>query len=301
MGNKSKAWLKAFRLRTLPLSLSSIFLGSFLAHSVNAFDWRILLLASLVTLFLQILSNLANDYGDAVSGVDDDTRIGPQRAIQSGLISKDEMKKAIIVFGILALLSGVLLIWIGTQGLDLKVFAGFFLLGLLAIWAAIKYTVGKNPYGYKGFGDVFVFLFFGLTGVMGTFFLHTHFLAWDILLPASAVGFLSMGVLNLNNMRDRIEDQKHGKNTLAVKLGFKGSKVYHVSILLLAILSAVLFTIFNWSSPVQLLFLLSLPLILSNIISVMKINDPKNFDPLLKKLAMSTLLFVLTFGIGLIF
>jgi len=298
--NKLKSWLQAFRLRTLPLSLSCILLGSFLAYANKPFSGLVLTLAILTTLFLQILSNLANDYGDSEKGTDNDSRIGPERAIQSGSISFAEMKRAIYIFGVLAFVSGLSLIYFGMSGLPLSYYLGFLLLGLLAIWAAIKYTVGDNAYGYRGLGDVFVFLFFGLTGVMGTYFLHTHSFDLDVLLPASTVGFLSVGVLNLNNMRDRISDQASGKNTLAVKFGFKGSKIYHTIIMLSAIASVCLFTLMNYQSPFQLIFLLAFPLIIHNIITVIKIVEPKQYDPLLKKLAMTTLLFVLTFGIGLI-
>jgi len=298
--NKIKNWLSAFRLRTLPLSLSCILLGSFLAYSNKPFSLLVLILAILTTLFLQILSNLANDYGDSEKGTDNETRIGPERAIQSGSISFAQMKKAIYIFGTLSLVSGISLIYFGMSGLTLQYYIGFFVLGLLAIWAAVKYTVGENAYGYRGLGDVFVFLFFGLTGVMGTYFMHTHRFDLDVLLPASAVGFLSVGVLNLNNMRDRISDQASGKNTLAVKFGFKGSKVYHTIILSAALISICLFTMMNYHSPLQLLFLIAFPLIIHNMISVIKIAEPKQYDPLLKKLAMSTLLFVLTFGIGLV-
>ena len=299
--SKTKAWIHAFRLRTLPLALSGISMGSFLAAFDGTFSWGIFILATITALFLQILSNLANDYGDSVKGTDGDGRIGPERAVQSGLISLQEMRIAIIIFSILALLPGLWLIKEGTEGLDIGVSFVFLLLGILAIIAAIKYTVGSNPYGYAGLGDLFVFIFFGLTAVAGTYYLHTHQFSWDVLLPASSLGLLSAGVLNLNNMRDRENDQLNNKNTLVVKLGGNNAKLYHAFLLITAIILALGYTAVNYHSPIQLLFLFAVPLILMNLRTVWQNREPKLLDPLLKKLALSTVFFVLTFGIGLIF
>jgi 1,4-dihydroxy-2-naphthoate octaprenyltransferase len=293
-------WLKAARLRTLPLALSSILLGSFIAQAHGGFNWIVFALAVFTTLFLQVLSNFANDYGDAVNGVDNENRIGPQRAIQSGAITIPQMKNAILLFALLALASGIALVWQGTLGLTFKHGFFFIVLGLMAIGAAIKYTVGKRPYGYRGLGDFFVFLFFGLAGVVGTYFLHTQVIEWDILLPASSIGFLSAGVLNLNNMRDLEEDRKVGKITLAVKLGIRYAKTYHVLLLLLALAAALLFTFRHFHSGYQFLFLLTIPMLSANIKVVLNNTQPILLDAHLKKLALSTLLFALTFGIGLL-
>ena len=199
-------WIKAFRLRTLPLSLSATVLGSFLGFAGDSFKWGVFIFGSLTTLFLQILSNLANDYGDAVKGTDNEGRLGPLRVTQSGLVSRQQMRWMIGIFAFLSLVSGSLLIWIGLRGGDMLGYAIFFLLGFAAIFAAIKYTIGKKPYGYVGLGDLMVFVFFGIVGVAGTYFLHTNTFHVSILLPASSVGLLSMGVLNLNNMRDHEND-----------------------------------------------------------------------------------------------
>ncbi len=295
-----KKWLKAFRLRTLPLALSSIVLGSMVAYAVGMYDWLITILAITTTIFLQVLSNLANDYGDAVSGVDNDNRVGPTRSIQGGEITKEAMFKAMIVCGTLALISGIALIYFGLKDLDTNYIIGFFVLGLLAIAAAVKYTVGKKPYGYMGLGDIFVFIFFGLVGVSGTYFLHTHHFHWEIILPASSIGFLSAAVLNLNNMRDRENDKVSGKNTLVVKLGIHKAKVYHTIILILAIVSALIFTILNYTSPFQFIFLVSLFPIILNLKTVWQHLNPKTLDPELKKIALTTLVFSITFGLGLI-
>ena len=295
-----KKWLSAFRLRTLPLALSSIILGSFLAYSSGEFDITISILAITTTIFLQVLSNLANDYGDAQSGVDNEERVGPERAIQSGAISKQQMLKAIIICASLALCSGISLVYLGTQGLDLSFGFGFIILGILAIIAALKYTMGKNPYGYQGLGDLFVFLFFGLTGVLGTFFLHTHSFTWELLLPASTIGFLSAAVLNLNNMRDWVNDKNQGKNTLVVKLGVDRAKIYHTILLIGALGLSLTSTILNYFSPFQWLFLIIIPILVSNLLTVWKHENPASLDPELKKVALGTLLFSVSFGLGLI-
>jgi 1,4-dihydroxy-2-naphthoate octaprenyltransferase len=298
--SKTKAWIHAFRLRTLPLALSNIFLGSFLAASNGEFSLKIFLLATLTTLFLQVLSNLANDLGDSISGADNENRIGPERAVQSGLITKKEMTGMVIVFVLLSLVSGLWLLWEALQLLNYTQALIMLGVGLLAIGAAINYTVGKNPYGYSGFGDLFVFLFFGLTGVMGTYFLHTGDVNWTIFLPATSVGLLSVGVLNLNNMRDIENDSKTGKRTLVVKVGTESAKKYHLFLIGFAMLSACAYIFIYWNSFYQLLFVISFPLLIRNIYVVLKNKVAKDLDPELKKLALSTLLFSLSFGIGLI-
>lgn len=296
--NKTKAWLHAFRLRTLPLALSSIILGSLIAASEDKFNTYIFILAITTTLFLQILSNLANDLGDSISGADNNNRIGPERAVQSGIINKKEMKKMLFIFVILSLISGSILIYEASQFISLQQALIIFGIGILAILAAINYTIGNNPYGYMGFGDLFVFLFFGLVGVIGSYFLHTGYLHWNILFPAASVGFLSAGVLNLNNMRDIKNDSQSEKRTLVVKIGSKAAKTYHLIILTLAMLFAIIYSISNYSSIYQFIYLLSFPLIMRNISSVLTNKNPRDLDPELKKLALSCFFFSLSFGIG---
>lgn len=298
--SKSKAWIHAMRLRTLPLALSSIVMGSFLAAYYGQLSPIVLILAVTTTLFLQILSNLANDYGDSVKGTDNHERVGPQRAVQSGVISLGEMKVGIAITTALSLTSGLLLLYFGTQEMTRTAFFVFLALGIAAILAAIMYTVGKKAYGYLGLGDLFVFLFFGLAGVCGTYILHTHQWAWAVLLPAGAIGFLSMAVLNLNNMRDRIADKKAGKHTLSVRLGDFNSRVYHIILLVGALLCAVLFTLLNSGSPWQFIYLIVAAPLLTNLRTVTSFTDPKDLDPELKKVAMSTFVFSITFGLGLL-
>lgn len=294
------SWITAFRLRTLPLSLSSIFLGSFLASFRGSFHWMVALLAVLTTLFLQILSNLANDYGDAVHGVDNHGRIGPQRGIQKGEITLKEMKTAVIIFIILSFISGVLLLIVALKGSFLSHGIIMFIVGIAAIAAALKYTVGKNPYGYAGFGDFAVFIFFGLVGVLGTFFLHTHYVDFPEIFPAMAIGFFSTGVLNLNNLRDRENDAASGKHTMVVKLGAVKAKQYHTSLLASGMICAIIYSALSGASLWQWMYVLTFPLFIRSIIVVKKNNDPALLDPELKRLAISTLLFSLLFGVGLL-
>lgn len=296
-----KVWIHALRLRTLPLALSSIAMGAFLAAFFDGFRWKISLLAAVTTLFLQILSNLANDFGDAQKGTDNQHRLGPERAVQSGKISAVAMKKAIIIFVGLSLISGIVLIFRSTRGMNLEIGMGFFAIGVGAIAAAVFYTIGKKSYGYSGLGDLFVFVFFGLVAVVGTYFLNTLQFRWDILLPAVSLGFLSAGVLNLNNLRDIANDKNSGKMTLAVRFGERGAKFYHLFLILGAFLSAFLFNLKNSENPWSFgWIILLLPLFVVDLVQIFKTRNLRMLDPFLKKLALKTLLFVIVYGAFLI-
>ena len=297
---KIKYWIQAFRLRTLPLALSSIIVGGFLAYFDGRFSFLVTFLAIITTTLLQILSNLANDYGDYKSGADNNNRIGPERTLQGGKISPSAMIKGIIITSVLSLFFGILLTYEGTKSLSFSFGIIFFIIGLCAMAAAIKYTVGKKAYGYFGLGDFFVFIFFGLAGVLGTYFLNTHFLRIEILLPAISIGFLSTGVLNLNNMRDWENDKITGKKTIVVKFGIKAAKYYHAFLILGAIVSAVIFILLNYISPFQFLLLITFPILFYDLNKVLKNTEPEKLDPFLKRLALTTLLFSITFGIGLV-
>lgn len=295
---KREAWLHAVRLRTLPLALASILAGSFLAAWKENFRWEILLLAALTTIFLQILSNLSNDYGDTVHGADSSERTGPVRAVQSGIISLPEMKRAMYLFGFLSFVSGLLLLYFAVQ--DWKLFALFLGLGLAAIWAAITYTSGSNPYGYAGLGDISVFLFFGLLGVLGTFFLHTLSFEPLTLLIGIALGLFSAAVLNINNIRDIESDQKAGKKSIPVRIGRAAAVRYNWALLVGGYLCLIGFALVSG----QLFSLLALPagLVMWRVGSgVQHARSSAETDPFLKKMAVSTLLWVLLFGAGLLF
>lgn len=297
MNSSAKAWISAARPRTLPLALSSIWLGSFLAAFFGTFEWHVVIWASITTVFLQILSNLANDYGDSIHGADSAQRQGPQRAVQAGLITARAMRTGMIVSALLSLASGLYLLY-ASVGFVREVFLFFLALGLLAIAAAVTYTSGSRPYGYAGLGDLSVFVFFGLVGVMGTFYLHAGWLSWELLLPAAASGFFSTAVLNVNNIRDIVSDRLAGKRSIPVRIGREKAVLYHIMLLVLAISSALLFALLNYESPWQLLFLLSVPLFLKNIKAVRQYKEAAALDPYLKQLALSTLVFVLLFGLG---
>ncbi|MCD6091165.1 MAG: 1,4-dihydroxy-2-naphthoate polyprenyltransferase [Bacteroidales bacterium] len=294
---KIQHWIDAFRLRTLPLALSSIAMGAFLAAFYGGMRWDVSLLAALTTIFLQVLSNLANDYGDAQKGTDNQHRVGPERAVQSGKISASQMRATIIIFIGLSLISGIVLISHGIKGLDLRIGFLFLVLGVSAIAAAILYTVGKKAYGYSGFGDLFVFIFFGLLAVIGTFFLNTQILRWDIWLPAASLGFLSTGVLNLNNLRDIENDRNSGKITIAVRLGVKKAKNYHLLLISFGLISALIFNLLTMRNYLSLVWLIPIiPLFGIDLIKIKRITDLKLLDTFLKKLALKTLLFVLLYG-----
>jgi 1,4-dihydroxy-2-naphthoate octaprenyltransferase len=293
-----KKWLGAARLRTLPLSLSGIVLASFLAVAEDKFNVWIFVFAILTTVGFQVISNFANDYGDGVKGTDNEDRIGPERAIQSGDITPLQMKKAIVITSILTLIVALVLIYISFGKENFGYSLLFFVLGIASIAAAIKYTVGKNAYGYYGMGDIFVFLFFGLLSVCGTYFLYSKSLDPTVFLPAFSIGFLSTGVLNLNNMRDAASDIRAGKNTLVVKIGDSAARKYHYFLLIGAFLSALIYVGSHYHSVFQFLFVPAFIPIFLHLRTVYKNKLPEELDPELKKLALSTFLFALLFGLG---
>jgi 1,4-dihydroxy-2-naphthoate octaprenyltransferase len=294
------AWISAARPKTLPLALSSTTLGSLLAAADHTFNWSVFILASLATVLLQILSNLANDYGDFMNGKDMADRIGPQRMVQSGQITPQHMVKALVVLIAVTLITGTGLILVGTNGVGVSSTICCFLMGIAAIIAALKYTVGKNPYGYRGLGDVSVFIFFGLVGTIGTYYLHTHNPKFDLILPAASIGLLSTGVLNLNNLRDEQSDRQAKKRTLVIIIGSSRAKIYHLMLLVTAVITGLAYTILNFRSGFQFLFLLPLPLLLQNIKTVFRYTRPIELNAELMKLSVSTLLFSITFGAGLL-
>ena len=293
-----KHWIQAARLRTLPLSVSGIIVGSAYAYYQGFSDWRIVVLALLTTLGLQVLSNYANDYGDGVKGTDAN-RIGEKRLVAAGVITAEQMKKAVIITAILTFIIALLLIYIAFGKENFALSLIFILLGIGSIGAAIKYTVGKSAYGYSGFGDVFVFIFFGLVSVVGSNFLFTHFIDWKLFLPAISIGLLSVAVLNLNNMRDIENDKIAGKNTLVVKMGLKWAKKYHEIILAIGMLSFMVFLMLIKTSLLPVL-LINIPIIM-NMNKVNKSEKYEDFDPELKKVALSTFALSILFWLTLVF
>lgn len=298
--NNISAWLHAARPRTLPLALSSSLMGSFAALHDGRFRWNVFGLALLTTLFLQILSNLANDYGDSVNGADNAERVGPARAVQSGAISAGTMKRAVVVTSVLAFISGILLIGAGVGYTHWQPWLAFLAVGVVAILSAVFYTAGSNPYGYKGFGDLFVFLFFGIVAVCGTYYLHTGILRPAVLLPASVIGLLSTAVLNLNNMRDVEGDAKTGKRTMVVMMGSGMARIYHLLMIAGAMAAFLLWSFRHESSATSFIYLLVFPLLARHLVFVFRNKIPRELDSQLKFLALSTFLLVILYGLGIL-
>lgn len=297
---KIKPWLSAMRLRTLPLSVSGIILGTCFAYYNGHFNWWVLSLAILTTMSLQVLSNLANDYGDGVKGTDNDERVGPERAIQSGEITPDEMLDAIKFNIIVVIIMTLALIWAAFGPTNFLFLFLFIFLGGLSVYAALNYTMGDSPYGYRALGDVFVFIFFGLISTIGSYLLYMHTIDHVVVLPAIALGLLSVGVLNLNNMRDINSDANAGKITLAVKLGRDRAKKYHYFLIVGAMAITVLFSILYYVEPYNFLYLIAFIPLVIHVKKIKAAQQPNDFDSQLKVLALSTFLFALLLGIGYI-
>ena len=306
-----KSYIKAARLRTLPLSISGIILGSYLGnefvnslleHTIRTSIWEssIFWLAIFTTVGFQVLSNYANDYGDGIKG-SDKNRTGEARMVSSGAITPKQMKTAMISTTIITLLIALLLIYVAFGSKNFGYSILFFGLGIASIAAAIKYTVGNSAYGYSGFGDIFVFLFFGLLSVVGSYFLYTKMINFEIFLPAFSIGLLSTAVLNLNNLRDREQDKTNNKNTLVVKLGVDSAKKYHYFLIIGALITALIYTVLNFSSIYEFVFLVAFIPLVKNMITVSRNNTPAELDGELKKVALSTFLFAILFGIGQFF
>lgn len=296
-----KNWIEAFRLRTLMLSLACILMGVFLAKIFSQNVSTVSVVLTLLTaLFLQILSNLANDYGDSKHGADHDGRKGPKRAVQSGKITAAQMLVGIKIFVALSLITGIALLYSCLNVIGLNGVITLFVLGIAAIVAAIAYTNGKRPYGYMGLGDISVFIFFGLIAVCGTYYLLVGAINAFILLPSISCGLFSVGVLNLNNMRDIDSDIAAGKNSIPVRLGYEKSKVYHYVIIITALLCSLIFVMFYKEMPTwtNLSFVACFPLFLKQLFTVKNTTDKIKLDPLLKQLSISTMLFVLLFGLA---
>ena len=295
---KIAPWINAARLRTLPLSISGVLVGTTLANLHGSGNNTIFILALCTAIGFQITSNFANDYGDGVKGTDNENRIGPKRALQSGLLTRKVLKRGIILSILVNIILVIAVVYIafGRQnigyGLLFLVFGGF------SIWAAVKYTVGNSAYGYRGLGDVFVFLFFGLLAVLGTLFLYAKSITWPAVLPAISIGALSTGVLNLNNLRDYESDTDANKRTLVVLMGYQNGLKYHTALISIGLLSLLVYTIMEFKCYFQLLPLVVFIPILLRLKRVRSTETPSLLDPELKKLAISTFLLSLLFYLG---
>lgn len=306
-----KDWIKAARLRTLPLSLSGIIMGAFIAKwrlwgEGGLWDWKIFALALVVTLLYQVLSNYANDYGDGVKGTDAKRMSEAEsRAVASGRITAKQMKNAVILVAILAFVATVALLYVAFIPNYMNEFYIFIGLGVACILAAIGYTVGKKPYGYMGLGDLFVFIFFGLVSVCGSYFLFTKTFSWDMLLPGAAVGMMSMAVINLNNMRDIESDRLSGKNSFALRIGFRNAMVYEMILLQLPLILIMIFLGMNGFIQTQNYYVFIVMILLIPFAKlrrkIMAVKEPKELDPFLKQVGILTFTMAILTAIGLNF
>ena len=301
MFKKISPWIKAARLRTIPLSVSGILIGSFATYPKDLFNIFIFLLAICTTISYQVLSNFANDFGDGIRGTDKN-RIGPERILQSGLISPMQMKSGIKIAAFISFVFTVTLIIVSFKNEFLNILT-FLFLGILAIFSAIKYTMGKNAYGYFGFGDFFVFIFFGIVSVLGSNYLFNSELSLDLLLPSLTIGCLSVGVLNLNNMRDLENDKKSKKNTIAVKLGPDKARIYHYFLICISMINVLIFHFkTETSSYFHHFFVIAIIIILIyHIFQVYTVSELKGFDKLLKPLVLTTFFYSIITSLNYIF
>lgn len=292
------SWISALRPRTLFLAVATSLCGSGIAYSIGKFSVVVFVLTALIATILQLLSNMANDLGDYQQGTDiTGERVGPKRTVQSGAITPQQMKKGILIAVLFAVLVGLALIYVALQFMDVLHIALFLFLGAASIVAAIKYTAGKNPYGYKGLGDLFSFIFFGLVSVVGTYFLHTHTLDFRPWLPAVGLGLLTVAVLNINNMRDLENDKKSGKVTIPVRIGFTNAKRYHAFLTLGAIACFVVYSLLYTTEWYQYIYLLVFFLFLKMLANIFRITENRLLDPYLKYTSMGAFLLSVMFSI----
>jgi 1,4-dihydroxy-2-naphthoate octaprenyltransferase len=295
-----KPWIIAARLRTLPLAVSNILLGSFLAYNQGKFSIIILLLGLATAVLLQVLSNFANDYGDFINGADEKRISKYERVLQSGKISPKQMRWMLIILTLLTFVTGISLIIFAANALGTTALLVFFGIGILCIIAAITYTIGKKPYGYIGMGDIAVFIFFGIVGVCGIYVLQTRQWDWHVLLPAASFGLLSMGVLNINNIRDLESDRISGKKTLVVRIGLEKAKIYHTWLILIAVILGIVSTLLDFHSAFQLLYLLTIPFFIMNVYRVRSSEYSGKLDDELRNLSLTAFFFSVSYGLGLI-
>ncbi len=282
-------WLATARLRTLPLSVSGIITGNAIAAKDDVFSVTVFALSLLTAIAFQIISNFANDYGDGVKGTDNEDRLGPERTFQQGLLTAQALKKGIVISALVSIALALSLICVSLGWRQLLISLFFLILALAAVWAAIKYTVGQNAYGYSGLGDLFVFLFFGWVSVIGAYYLQTQTVDLSIFFLATTIGLMCVGVLNLNNMRDVVNDKKSNKITLVVLMGSRNAKYYHYILILISAVFLYLGMESAGGIAPAVSFLISLPLLI-HLFQVNKIKESKAYDPLLKQLALSTFL-----------
>ncbi len=295
---KFKSWIEAARLRTLPLSVSGIIVGCGMAFADNSFNGLLLALLLATTILLQVLGNFANDLGDFQHGTDNDNRVGPKRTLQGGGLTVGEMKRGIVIMILLSLAVGITMLCV-SFGISIG-FWVFVAIGVAAIVAAIRYTMGRNPFGYRGLGDLMVLIFFGFATVIGSYFIMTHHVTINAILMGTAIGFMSVGVLNVNNLRDSESDRESGKMTIVVKLGIRFGQIYHFVLCLLAIVLIATTLVIENSAVGLLWVLLPVVLLILHSLRVLRATDVKTLDPELKKLSLTTLLMSVLYVVAII-
>ena len=296
---KLKSVVSSLRLRTLPLSVAGVAMGLFLALSEYKIHWETALFIIITTISLQILSNLSNELGDALSGTDTADRQGPQYGIGSGGLSIKGIKKLIYLFVLISIISGLVMIY-SSFGTFLSIESILLiLLGGAAIIGAMRYTLGRNPYGYRGLGDIYVFIFFGIVSVLGSYFIAAHQIPTVFLIfPAISIGCFSVAVLNVNNIRDMKTDAV-SRVTVALRLGLKGARIYQTILIVIGWVAMIVFCLLRFFDPYHYLFIITIPLFIKHLIGVWTKTD-KDIDPMLPLLVISTFMFAILVGLGFI-
>ena len=296
---KVKYWIQAARIQTLPLSISGILVGSSFAYNINSFDNIIFFLSIITATSFQVLSNFANDYGDGILGTDNQ-RIGPDRVIASGKLSLKELKKGIVINVFISITFSYSLIKYSFKS-DYFLILIFLILSISSIVAAIKYTMGKSPYGYHGLGDIFVFIFFGYVSVFGSFFLQTKIINYELFILAAIIGFLCVGVLNLNNIRDIENDSAMNKKTIPTRIGFSNAKIYQTFLILFSIVLTALLTLKFKPSYNYIFVVIGILPLVYHLFKVRQAKNPIEFKPLLKQLAVSSFFYSIFMSIFMIY
>lgn len=289
-------YISAMRLRTLPLSLAGVSLGLLLAAADYRVGWEVVLFTLLTTVLLQITGNVSNELGDYLSGTDRTERLGPSYSLSSGLLRERDFKVMIAVYISLSILSGLALVWFSFGTFFCIESLLFIVLGGAAIMASVRYTLGRNPYGYRGQGDFYVFVFFGMVPVLGSYFLASHELFWKMLLPAVSMGAFSTGVLNVNNIRDMATDAAT-RVTVPLKIGEKAAKIYQTALVLVGWICMAAYSLLRMYDPWHYLFVLTLPLFVIHLKGVWKYSG-RELDRMLPLLVVATFLFAVLGGLG---
>ncbi len=286
------------RLRTLPLSLAGIVMGLMLASIEHNVPWYVFVLTILTTVSLQILSNMSNELGDWLNGVDSTERQGPNYSLSQGGMTVDNLQSCIRIMELVCCLFGLGMIRASFKTVLCIEGELLVALGALAIWAAMHYTLGNRPYGYRGLGDIFVFIFFGLVPVTGGYFVAAHSIDPTTLLPGAAIGLFSVGVLNVNNIRDMKTDAMN-RVTVPLKLGEKRAKTYHTILICSGWILLLCYSLLKADSLFAYIYIVALPLHIIQVIGVWKRHD-RALDPMLPLLVISTFILAILFGLGLI-